>query len=288
MWVTVPNYTLADGVTVKNKLGAQSRAELDRLAADPVRRRLLQFARGEGPEGGFDAAHLKAIHGHLFQDVYEWAGHTRDEKVTLSDGAVASESEMSSFGEREYLFGRLIPTALAELAETLRRADYFRGLPREDFALRLSNIVGDLISMHPFRKGNGLALGVFLSQLAKEAGQSFDFSVVSRERSRQVSIAVHELDDAALLRGLVNEITDPARIAAMHAGLAFFDTEGFDWHDYIIATPEPGERAEAVMSGMTGEYFIARTSTNILIGKLADLPKPLPERGETFMLATPQ
>ena len=39
----------------------------------------------------FDAEHLKALHRHLFQDVYEWAGHTRDEQVRLRDGSIAAD-----------------------------------------------------------------------------------------------------------------------------------------------------------------------------------------------------
>jgi fido (protein-threonine AMPylation protein) len=46
---------------------------------------------GQGPKGEFDTAYLKAIHRHLFQDVYEWAGRTRDDRVMLSDGTIASE-----------------------------------------------------------------------------------------------------------------------------------------------------------------------------------------------------
>ena len=34
--------------------------------------------------GGFDVAHLKAIHRHIFQDVYEWAGEFRT--VNMSEG----------------------------------------------------------------------------------------------------------------------------------------------------------------------------------------------------------
>ncbi len=50
-----------------------------------------KLAEGVGVKGRFDAAHLAAIHRHLFQDVYEWAGRTRDMPFTLSDGTIASE-----------------------------------------------------------------------------------------------------------------------------------------------------------------------------------------------------
>jgi cell filamentation protein len=87
----LPGYTLQDGVTLKNRLGAASCEALEAAETDYVRNRLLDFTLGQGPKGQFDAAYLKAIHRHLFQDVYEWAGRTRDERVVLSDGAIATE-----------------------------------------------------------------------------------------------------------------------------------------------------------------------------------------------------
>jgi cell filamentation protein len=88
----VPNFYGDDpGSAVKNLLGARTHDELERLEGEHVALRCLELIEGCGPAGNFDAAHLKAIHRHLFQDVYEWAGHTRDERVRLSDGTVAPE-----------------------------------------------------------------------------------------------------------------------------------------------------------------------------------------------------
>jgi len=99
----VPGYTLPDGKTVKNKLGATSVAELARLEPNYVVPRQFQIELGHGPRGQFDAVHLKAIHRHLFQDVFEWAGHTRDERVKLADGTVASEPVLRKQGGKDFL-----------------------------------------------------------------------------------------------------------------------------------------------------------------------------------------
>jgi hypothetical protein len=115
LWA-VPGYTLEDGITVKNKLGATDHDELEAKKADYVSNRLLQFELGHGPAGQFDAAHLKAIHHHLFQDVYEWAGRTRDEKVSLSDGTVATEPVLRKLDGKPFLTGRRIATALDRIA----------------------------------------------------------------------------------------------------------------------------------------------------------------------------
>jgi len=72
-------------VTLKNKLGVTTHEKLEAAETDYIRNRLWDFTSGQGPEGHFDAEHQKAIHRHPFQDVYEWAGHTREEPVALSD-----------------------------------------------------------------------------------------------------------------------------------------------------------------------------------------------------------
>jgi len=74
----VPNYTYSGDPdsAVKNKLGAATHEELERLEAALVAARAYEIETGHGPSGNFDAEHLKALHRHLFQDVYEWAGHT--------------------------------------------------------------------------------------------------------------------------------------------------------------------------------------------------------------------
>jgi len=37
------------------------------------------------PRGDFDLAHLRAIHRHLFQDIYEWAGELRAVEISKGD-----------------------------------------------------------------------------------------------------------------------------------------------------------------------------------------------------------
>jgi len=126
----VPGYTLSDGVTLKNKLGAHDPDELEHLEAGYVAARYNEIDAGSGPSGQFDAEHLKAIHHHLFQDVYEWAGRTRDDRVALSDGAIATEPLLSKVEGQPFLIGPAISAALDDIATRLCDADYLRGLPR--------------------------------------------------------------------------------------------------------------------------------------------------------------
>lgn len=69
------------GTTVlKNKLDLTDADELDAFEAEVSDAR----ADEELPAGDLDFAHFKAVHGHLFQDVYDWAGKIRT--VRMSKG----------------------------------------------------------------------------------------------------------------------------------------------------------------------------------------------------------
>jgi cell filamentation protein len=201
---------------------------LELLETEPVRQRLFEIGIGLGPTGDFDAAHLKSLHRHIFQDVFEWAGHTRDERVVLSDGTVATEPVMRKAGGEPFLIGPAIPAALDEIAEKLREADFLRGLPRASFAEKAADVMSALNAAHPFREGNGRTQRVFVEQLAHGAGYDLDFTVVSRERMIRASIAAHDAGDHSMMRRLFDEISDPARAALLRKSIASLERMNFD------------------------------------------------------------
>jgi cell filamentation protein len=280
----VANYTYPGTDTVKNSFGATSHDELERLEGSFVEARATEIALGYGPQDQFDADHLRAIHRHLFQDVYEWAGRTRDEPVLLSDGTIATEPVMRKQDGADFLIGRFIPGALDDLAKQLREADYLHGLSREDFAARAADIMAGLNAIHPFREGNGRTQRAFVGELAKQAGHSLDFTVVSKERMIQASIAANDHGDPTVMRRMFREISDPLRTDALRAAIAFFEAQGFPWNDRYLATTEPGHRVELTMAGIAGAHFMGRTRSQILIGNTSDLPDPHPQSGETFTI----
>jgi len=66
-------YTYENSTVLMNKLDLRIQEELDAFEAE------ISTARAEEPlpEGGLDFTHYKAVHHHLFQDVYDWAGQVR-------------------------------------------------------------------------------------------------------------------------------------------------------------------------------------------------------------------
>ncbi len=280
----MPGYTLRDGLTLKNKLGATDHEKLETAETEYVENRLLEIKLRNQPTGSFDAEHLKALHRHLFQDVYEWAGHTRDETVRLADGTIATEPVLRKLDGKPFMEGAEIAKALDRIAHNLAEQDYLRGLSREEFASRAADVMVDLNGVHPFREGNGRTQRVFIEALAQEAGHSLDFSVVTRERMIQASIAGNELGDPGMMRRLFHEISDPVRVAALSKAIGDLDGLGYPWNDRYLATTEPGHQVNVRFAGIAGDQFMARTDTGILIGQTRDLPDQRPEKGQEFTL----
>jgi hypothetical protein len=105
-----------------------------------------------------------------------------------------------------------------------------------------------------------------------------------RERMIQASIAGNEQGDSTVMRRMFIEISDQVRVAALDKAIDALNANGFPWNDTYIATAEPGHKVEVTMAGIAGAQFMARMTTEILIGQACDLPMPRPSRGETFTL----
>ena len=182
------------------------------------------------------------------------------------------------------LGGRAIPAALDAIAAKLRDTGYLRGLPRREVAEPAADTMSELNAVHPFRGGNGRTQRVFMEQLAQAAGHDLDFTVISKERMTQASIAANERGDLSMMRRMFDEISDPARTALPRQSLASLDKLNFPWNDRYVATLEPGHPTELGLAGAAGDQFMGRTRTEILFGKSADLPEPRPKPGETFLV----
>jgi cell filamentation protein len=168
---------LYPGTTVlRNRLGITDERKLDRFERRVVGDRIAEGA----PVGSFDLSHLRAIHRHLFQDIYDWAGELRS--VEISKGG-------SQFQFRQY-----IPTGMADVHRRLTRAGFLKRLPAGEFAREAGVIIGDINYIHPFREGNGRTQAQYLQQLAAQAGHRLDFRRVDPAAWIDASKASHATD----------------------------------------------------------------------------------------------
>jgi|ERR1700724_1514040 cell filamentation protein len=88
------------GTTVlKNKLNLTDADELAAFEAEVSDAR----ADEEAPGGDLDYAHFKAIHRHLFQDVYDWAGEAPEPCVSRKTTVCFVTPRTSTAKRRSYL-----------------------------------------------------------------------------------------------------------------------------------------------------------------------------------------
>ncbi len=173
-------YTYPHSIVLRNKLGIMDAAELD-----DVERGLVAQRAAEGiPTSHFDLDHLRAIHRHLFQDVYEWAGEIRTVELN-KDG-------------QQFQFRRFIETGMADVHRRLSDTKFLKDLDRASFANEAARIMGDVNYVHPFREGNGRTQLFYLEQLAEQAGHPLDLARLDPARWMEASRRSHEGDYAAM------------------------------------------------------------------------------------------
>lgn len=169
-------------------------------------------------EGGFDLAHLRAIHAHLVQDVYAWGGQLRDTDTGPGGTGIA------------HCRPQFIPTEAERIFTALREAGFLRGRDADAFSQGLAWVWGETTVLHPFRDVNTRSQFVFFTQLAGEAGWVIDWGRIDQQvfaHARTVAIVQDEAGIDALLRPALRTIqevdhADELREKMREAESAFF------------------------------------------------------------------
>ena len=115
---------------LRNKLSIEDAAELERAERRRVAARAVQIETGAAGPFAHTPAGYKALHRHLFQDVYEWAGQARTVNMHRQDKREDGTDRTST-----YLAARFIDQGLQTSFDQLKPA-----LPRRlPFAPDTSN-----------------------------------------------------------------------------------------------------------------------------------------------------
>lgn len=180
-WV---GYLLApDSEVLRNKVGAVTVEDLRAAENDLVEARLAELrADPTLIDRTYDLDHLRAIHRHLFQDVYEWAGELRTVGMAKGDG----ESFMPPLGI-EQPFGHVVQRIsasrlLLDIDQDLLPAEIAYLYDYANFA-------------HPFREGNGRAQREFFDQLLAERGRGLDWDLIDQARLHDACHRARNEDD---------------------------------------------------------------------------------------------
>ncbi len=184
-------YVYPGSEVLRNKADLRDQAALDKFEADVTAMRMAELLN-QPIQGKFDLPHLRAMHRHLFRDVYDWAGEIRT--VDISRGA----SRFANFNQIEtYLTGQLSGIA---------KENFLRGLEPDALVSRLAHYLGEINAAHPFREGNGRVQRLFCAQLAEQAGYFIAFKTVDQAKMYEVMIASFNGNNQPLA-SLLNDVT---------------------------------------------------------------------------------
>lgn len=146
--------------------------------------------------GSFDLNHLKAIHRHLFQDVYPWAGNIRTVDMSKGGSFFARHHMIAGYG------GGVLEELAKERMEWLARPHAF------NVPSRLAHYLGEINALHPFREGNGRTQRIFIGQLAESIGKKIRWERIDQGRMIEVSKLSFSGDNkplAEMLRGITEK-----------------------------------------------------------------------------------
>jgi cell filamentation protein len=177
------------GTTVlANRAGLRTQTDLDFFEEEATAQRFTEPL----PVGSFDLRHLCAIHRHLFQDVYAWAGSLRTVRISKGGSAFCHPENL----DRE----------LARLFAELAKQKNLSGLDANAFAEGAAHFLAELNAIHPFREGNGRTQLSFMAALADQAGHPFALERIDPKALLDATITSFggsERPLARLLRGLI-------------------------------------------------------------------------------------
>lgn len=189
IYAAVEDPYLYRGTSVlKNVHGIRDAAALQRFEA------ISTAARAEEPlpAGRYSVSHFLAVHRHLFQDVYRWAGRPRTIRM--------------SKGGNPFCYPENIRSELRKLFGWLRKERYLRGLSDDQFAPRLAHFLAELNAIHAFREGNGRAQLAFAVVVAAQADHRLHLDRLDPATFLAAMIASFAGDEDALaaeIRGLL-------------------------------------------------------------------------------------
>jgi cell filamentation protein len=216
------DYLIPGTETLRNKLGTKRNSYgitdpdvLASLEAQLSMSRMLELQK-KPIAGDFGYEHMKRIHEHLFQDVYEWAGKPR---------TVGMQKEGHSYAPPKQ-----IDRMWAQQNEFLTEDAMLRGITDPDeFASKFAEHWGAVNVAHSFREGNTRSQTMYFKQLADEAGWELDVTMLDPrhpESIRDEFIAArfyhqnHGYDQVPLAQALSKALTrrEPELQRTLHPG----------------------------------------------------------------------
>ncbi len=176
-----------DSTVLRNKADITVQDDLDQFELAMS----LTRAEEDWPSGSLDYPHYKALHHHLFQDVYDWAGQIRSMRIGK--------------GGNWFCYPEYIDQEMERIFAELAAADHLTGRSVDQFSEQAAHILAEINAVHPFREGNGRTQLALLTILAENAGFPFDADKLKRDEVIGAMIDSFSGDETPLV-ALIHEL----------------------------------------------------------------------------------
>lgn len=180
-----------------NKFNIRAESELAQKERKWTSIRIYQI-ESTSIKGKFDFEHLKAIHHHIFQDIYTWAGRPRSIDMGKDLILFCPAKEIAS--EAQSLFSML------------KLDKHLKGIKTSRFIQEAAYYLAKINQIHPFREGNGRAQREFIREPALEDGIILDWSRTNRAEMLSASVAARGLNNRKMERVMSRVMSGPAKI----------------------------------------------------------------------------
>ena len=120
-------YCYHDSSVLKNKAGLTDQAALEEYETAMTFARSLEAL----PPGGFSITHYRAVHRHLFQDVYTWAGRFRRIRISKGTSAFCYPEHIAPEMRRLFLWLKQSRNSGTRPPQTLQRSCALSWSPRD-------------------------------------------------------------------------------------------------------------------------------------------------------------
>lgn len=196
--------------TLKNKFGERDPVALAKLERDAARFRAQQIRSGavDVPRT-FDAAHIRALHGWVFQDAYEWAGQFRTVNTRKRSCTYAGVD-----GEIDY--------CLTEMHIAIVGTPW-ASLDRDGFVRNSARLYDHYNYAHPFREGSSRIGLLFMEEVSELSRFGFEWERVrpwELHVASDTSVLAHagSEPDRRWLASVFGDVTVERSAAPSHTG----------------------------------------------------------------------
>jgi len=177
----------------RNRLGIEDATQLEMAERMIVSQRVEQGFPAECTP--YSYAGFRAMHRHMFQDIYSWAGEERTYTTGRGAAPFARPEHISGWMDRQF--------------ETLSERRFHMSRSLDVFSSEAAGLVNEINAAHPFIDGNGRTQRQWLRILARDMGYRLHIRSEDKERWNDASRIGFACSDHAPMKELLKARLEP-------------------------------------------------------------------------------